>query len=293
MIGRQRHSRHFNCPSRHMQMTQHAPPRRGRRDSRSRNRTLLHNIAGALGRPGSSFLLNKPHTGPRARTTHQGHSRSATSPWRLGLTPCYRCAMPWAPLRPAAGQGGGCEKKGRWVSEGWEFGFKRLSSLSLPVCYFSLPGLLWLCAFLPLRSELCRIFKLRRLFHPGVLTLDPPTVLSPVCGLPPDHADCSPSPSLPTSRLGRENDTTPAHGIVDTTKNQNRELRPNHLQACRPWLDQRHPARSTCRASRGRPWWRDAIVTSRSCGMAPSSLIAPRARRTGCWRRIMHQVRPP
>lgn len=173
MIGRQRHSRHFNCPSRHMQVTQRAPPRRGRRDSRSRNRTLLHNIAGALGRPGSSFLLNKPHTGPRARTTHQGHSRSATSPWRLGLTPCYRCAMPWAPLRPAAGQGGGCEKKGRWVSEGWEFGFKRLSSLSLPVCYFSLPGLLWLCAFLPLRSELCRIFKLRRLFHPGVLILTP------------------------------------------------------------------------------------------------------------------------
>lgn len=80
----------------------------------------------------------------------------------------------WAPLRPAAGQGGGCEKKGRWVSEGWELGFKRLSSLALPVCYFSLPGLLWLCAFLPLRSELCRFFKPRRHFHLGVLTPDHP-----------------------------------------------------------------------------------------------------------------------
>jgi hypothetical protein len=147
MIG-QRHSRHFNRPSRHMQMTQRAPPWRGRRDSRSRNRTLLHNIGWCAGHAGLLFFSSSHTPGPGGGHPPRAFPvrKFAMATWTDSLLP-VGCAMPWAPLRPAAGQGGGCEKKRRWVSEGWELGFKRLSSLSLPVCYFSLPGLLWLCPF--------------------------------------------------------------------------------------------------------------------------------------------------
>ena len=145
---------------------------------------------------------------------------------------------PRDPGLPSDRQGGGGQirkKTGRWVSEGREFGFKPLSFLSLLVRYFSLSGLLWLCAFLAFAIRTRAHF----FFSPGPHFSIPPrgvlTRLFPDLAIlsfdfPLRSVDCLwLLDSLPASHLHRRK-TTPllaqpncGHNRI----NQPKKLRPN------------------------------------------------------------------